>query len=175
MRFYTIGHSTRPLAELIALLDESAVRQVADVRTMPRSRRNPQFHGDVLGPALCRHGIGYHHLPELGGLRPRNADVPEAVNGLWRNRSFHNYADHALGEDFRHGLDRLEELARDGPCALMCAEAVWWRCHRRIIADHLQARGHTVCHILAAGDVRPASLTPGAVTGPDGVRYPAPA
>src|SRR5690606_34440568 len=124
--------------------------------------------------ALERHGIGYRHLPELGGLRPRRRDVPDAVNGFWQNRSFHNYADYALGEDFPRGLERLEALARDGPCALLCAEAVWWRCHRRIIADHLLARGHPVFHILGPRAVRTADLTPGAVVDPSGrVVYPA--
>ncbi|HEX7034300.1 MAG TPA: DUF488 domain-containing protein [Pseudomonadales bacterium] len=176
MRFYTVGHSTRPLEELIALLDDAAVRQVADVRTIPRSRRNPQFDSDVLAPALERHGIGYRHLRELGGLRPRRRDVPDAVNGFWQNRSFHNYADYALTDDFRRGLERLEALAHDGPCAMLCAEAVWWRCHRRIIADYLLARGRTVFHILGPGAMRPADPTPGAVVEPDGrVLYPAPA
>ena len=176
MRFYTIGHSTRSLDELLALLEEAGVRQVADVRALPRSRLNPQFHADLLAPELERHGIGYLHLPELGGLRSRRRDVPDAVNGLWRNRSFHNYADYALGEDFRRGLERLEALALEGPCALLCAEALWWCCHRRIIADHLLARGHPVLHILGAGVIRAADLTRGALLRPDGnVVYPAPA
>lgn len=175
MRFYTIGHSTRSLDELVALLEEAAVLQVADVRALPGSRRHPQFRADRLAPALEQHGIGYRHFAELGGLRPKRRDVPDAVNGLWRNRSFHNYADYALGEDFRRGLERLEALALEGPCALLCAEAVWWRCHRRIIADHLLARGHPVFHILGPGATRPAEPTPGAVLQPGGVVYPAPA
>jgi uncharacterized protein (DUF488 family) len=161
-RCYTIGHSTHELGQFIELLRGAGVRCVADVRTMPRSRTNPQFNTDVLPAALAAHGIGYEHVAALGGLRSRQRSVAEDTNAYWDNASFHNYADYAMSEAFAAGLARLRELAAQAPTALMCAEALWWRCHRRIIADYLIAGGEPVIHILADGSLMEARLTPAA-------------
>jgi uncharacterized protein (DUF488 family) len=172
--FFTIGHSTRPIGEFIDLLNENGVRLVVDVRTVPRSRTNPQYNSDVFARSLSAHGIGYEPMASLGGLRGRRRDVAPDINGFWENQSFHNYADYATGEEFRAGLAKLRELGHATPTAIMCAEAVWWRCHRRIIADYLIAAGETVLHILGPGHVEPARLTEAAKPGPDGVlTYPA--
>ena len=144
------------------------MRLVVDVRTVPRSRTNPQYNRDVLPQILSAFQIGYEHIAALGGLRGHEGDVPDAVNGFWQNRSFHNYADYAMGESFRTGLARLREIGHATPCAIMCAEAVWWQCHRRIIADYLIAAGETVFHILAGNRIEPAHMTEGAKLGPDG-------
>ena len=172
--FFTIGHSTRAVEELAALLLPNGVTRVVDVRTVPRSRTNPQYNRDALPAALAAHGIGYEHIAALGGLRGRsNAVVPE-VNGWWDNASFHNYADYAMTEPFRTGLARLIDLGRHERCAIMCAEAVWWRCHRRIITDYLLAAGESVFHIVSDDVPEPARLTPEAEPGPDGsIVYPA--
>jgi uncharacterized protein (DUF488 family) len=147
---------------------------VVDVRTMPRSRKNPQYNTDVLPGALAAHGLGYRHIAALGGLRARTKTVPPEVNAFWQNRSFHNYADYAMSEAFRRGLDELLEIGGESPCAIMCAEGLWWRCHRRIIADYLLAAGKPVSHILPDGKVAAAELTEAARRAPDGVlSYPA--
>lgn len=173
-RFFTIGHSTRPIAEFVDLLDSVGVRLVADVRTVPRSRTNPQYNLDTLPDALSGSGIGYEHIAALGGLRGKSRDAPADVNAFWQNRSFHNYADYAMSGDFRSGLARLRELGHAAPCAIMCAEAVWWRCHRRIIADYLIAAGEEVFHILGKNHIEPARMTVGAKPGPAGaLTYPA--
>lgn len=172
--FYTVGHSTRSLAELVALLREPGIDCLADVRTLPRSRTNPQFNADVLPETLAPYGISYRHLPKLGGRRARRSDGRPSPNGLWRNLSFRNYADYAETAEFRDGLSRLRELGREHTVAIMCAEAVWWRCHRRIIADYLLASGEEVFHLLGAGKIQPAKMTPGASRMPDGTLvYPA--
>lgn len=157
-RFYTIGHGTRPVAEFASLLREADVTLVADVRSVPRSRANPQYNRDALPPALAVFDIGYEHIAALGGLRHRSREVPPEVNAFWENQSFHNYADYAMSDDFRTGLARLRELSRKRCCAVMCAETLWWRCHRRIIADYLMAAGGAVFHILGPGHVEPARL-----------------
>ncbi len=172
--FYTIGHSTHPLDEFIGLLKSAGVTFVVDVRTVPRSRTNPQFNTDVLSPALLKALIGYERIAALGGLRGRQREVPAEVNGFWENDSFHNYADYAMGEPFHEGLARLRELGRSQRCAIMCAESVWWRCHRRIIADYLLAAGEAVFHIMGPDNIVPARLTDGAKLGASGVlTYPA--
>ena len=172
--FYTIGHSDRSLEEFGALLVAAGVQRLVDVRKMPRSRANPQFNGDTLPAALVPLGITYAYAAPLGGLRGRDARVPAAVNGFWSNRSFHNYADYALSARFRAGLERLVEDGHAHVCAVMCAEAVWWRCHRRIIADYLLARGGEVCHIMGTGRLEPARPSDGAVPQADGtIHYPA--
>jgi len=165
---FTIGHGTRAIAEFVSLLRQVDVDLVADIRSFPRSRTNPQFDIDVLPASLAAEGIEYRHLAALGGRRHRLVGAPPSTNLLWREASFRNYADYAETEPFRAGLDELLGLARDHRVALMCAEAVWWRCHRRIVADSLLARGVRVEHILRMGEVMPAVLTPGAVAGPDG-------
>jgi uncharacterized protein (DUF488 family) len=151
---------------LLALLRKSDIQVVVDVRTVPRSRTNPQYNRDALSQSLDDAGIGYEHIAALGGLRGRSRDVPPAVNGFWENASFHNFADYAMTETFRDGLARLREVARKHRCAVMCSEAVWWRCHRRIITDYLLHAGETVFHILGAQRVEPAEMTPAAKPDP---------
>lgn len=169
---FTIGHSTRPAGELIALLGEAAADLVADVRAFPRSRTNPQFNAPVLQETLAAAGIGYRFLPALGGRRHGRKEG--SPNTLWRNASFRAYADYAATAEFHAGLDELRALAEVHRCAIMCAEAVWWRCHRRIIADYLLTAGFEVVHILGPGKLTPATLTPGArLAGGGGLVYPA--
>jgi uncharacterized protein (DUF488 family) len=171
--FFTIGHSTRPVAEFIEMLTPAHVKMIADVRTIPRSRTNPQYNSEIFSNSLEHAGIGYEHLAELGGLRGKRPDVPREVNAFWKNDSFHNYADYALSEPFARGLARLRALGAERRCAIMCAEAVWWRCHRRIIADYLIAAGEAVFHILSGDRTEPARLTPGIVRRTDGtLLYP---
>jgi uncharacterized protein (DUF488 family) len=171
--FYTIGHSTRTIDEFVALLREAGARKVIDVRTVPRSRTNPQYNKDTLPDTLAEFQMGYEHIAALGGLRGRKRDVAPDVNGFWQNASFHNYADYALGETFRAGLAQLRNIGHATPCAMMCAEAVWWRCHRRIITDYLLAAGETVFHILGPGHIEPAHMNDGAKPDGERVTYPA--
>lgn len=172
--FYTIGHSTRSVAELAALLREAGADLLVDVCTVPRSRTNPQFNADVLPGALATYGIGHRHLRKLGGLRGRQAGEKPSPNTYWENASFRNYADYAATAEFRAGLAQLCALGGTNTCAIMCAEAVWWRCHRRIIADYLLAAGKPVFHIMGPGKIEPAQMTPAAVAQPDGTLvYPA--
>ena len=171
--FFTIGHSTRSVAEFVDLLREAQVGLVVDVRTVPRSRTNPQYNSAEFSATLAQFGLGYEHLAVLGGLRGRKRDVPEAVNAFWENASFHNYADYAMGADFRAGLARLRDIGHRTRCAVMCAEAVWWRCHRRIITDYLIGAGEAVFHILGPGHVEPAHMTAEARVAADGtITYP---
>lgn len=170
---FTIGHSDHTFSGFADLLKSAEVDSVVDVRKLPGSTANPQFDRDVLADALALIGVGYRHAPELGGRRPANRVVPPEVNALWRNRSFHNYADFALSSEFGEGLARLREEGLDRRVAVMCSEAVWWRCHRRIIADHLLAHGGEASHIMSAAHADPARLTPGAMVGADrSVTYP---
>jgi uncharacterized protein (DUF488 family) len=174
MPIFTIGHSTRSADELIALLREAGVDLLADIRTVPRSRFNPQFNTDVLPESLEAAGIGYRHFAALGGLRHRPKGAPPSPNGLWRNEAFQAYADYAMTPAFRAALGELRGLAGEHTPAIMCAEAVWWRCHRRIVSDYLLSEGVDVRHIMAHGKIEPASLTPGAEPRPDGtIVYPA--
>ncbi len=171
---FTIGHSTHAIAELVALLRQVGVDLLVDVRSIPRSRTNPQFNADALPDALVDAGISYRHLPALGGLRHRTKGAMPSLNTLWRVAAFRNYADYAATDAFRRGLDELRALARDDCCAIMCAEAVWWRCHRRIIADYLLAEGVPVAHIMGHNKIDPAKLTPGVRSLPSGTLiYPA--
>jgi uncharacterized protein (DUF488 family) len=171
--FYTIGHSTRSIGEFVDLLRSAEVRLIVDVRTVPRSRTNPQYNSNVLPETLAQFQIAYEHVAALGGLRGRNRNVPTTVNAFWQNQSFHNYADYAMSDDFRYGLNRLRELGHDMRCAIMCAEAVWWRCHRRIIADYLIAAGESVFHIFGRDHIVLAHLTEAAKLGSTGtLTYP---
>ncbi len=157
----------------MTLLREAGADCVVDVRSVPRSRANPQFNRDTLPGALGADRIGYRHVANLGGLRGRKRGSPPSPNGFWENASFRNYADYAMTAPFREGLDELRALASAHTQALMCAEAVWWRCHRRIIADYLLAAGETVLHILGSGHIEPARLTEGARRQADGtLTYP---
>lgn len=173
--YFTIGHGARSLPEFVDLLRESAVDLVVDVRSMPRSRTNPQFNQETFPGALTPLQIGYEHIAELGGLRGKQRLVQPSPNGLWRVRSFRNYADYALTDPFAAGLARLRDLGTQHRCAIMCAETVWWRCHRRLITDDLLAAGESVFHILGKYHVDEARLTPGAVVREDRkVTYPIP-
>jgi uncharacterized protein (DUF488 family) len=170
VRIFTVGHSTHALEELVALLSRHGVLQVADVRRTPRSRRHPQFNLEALAGDLPAHGVEYHHLAALGG---RRRPLPDSPNGGWEHESFRGYADHALTAAFAAGLAELCELARARPTAVMCAEAPWWRCHRRLVADRLTALGWTVCHIGADGGLAEHVLPGFAAVQADGtVRYP---
>ncbi|HEX9489594.1 MAG TPA: DUF488 domain-containing protein [Stellaceae bacterium] len=175
MTVFTIGHSTRSADEFVALLRDAGVDCIVDVRRFPFSRRYPHFNGESLAATLASAGIGYRHEPALGGRRGRRRDGAPSPHTLWREEAFANYADYAETREFRDALDRVLRLAREQHPAVMCAEAVWWRCHRRIIADYLIATGIRVEHILAAGKIEPARLTPDATIRPDGtVLYRAP-
>lgn len=170
---FTIGHSTRTIAEFAQLLQSGGVTLVVDVRRIPGSRTNPSYNDDVLPGALASFGIDYMRIGELGGRRSRSKDVPADVNGFWTHRNFHNYADYALSETFRTGLAQLLDVSATRRTAVMCAEAVWWRCHRRIIADYAMRAGRAVYHLMGTNDVRLATMTEAAVAAPDGLQYPA--
>ena len=150
------------------------MRLVVDVRTVPRSRTNPQYNADVLGTELAPWQVAYRPIAGLGGLRGRARDVPPELNAYWQNQSFHNYADYALSPAFGSALDELIALAADTPTAIMCSEAVWWRCHRRIIADYLLARGIPVLHLMGSNRIDPARITPAAEERDGRLVYPAP-
>jgi uncharacterized protein (DUF488 family) len=169
---YTIGHSTRSIDELVAALNAVGVEVLVDVRSLPGSRRVPQFDGPELREVLGRVGIRYVHLPDLGGRRGRTAKIDAAINAGWNHRAFHSYADYAMTAPFRSGLRELLQLAKR-PTAIMCAEAVWWRCHRRIVADHLIARGVPVVHLFDDAHAEEATPTPFAVLDGAKVAYPA--
>jgi len=162
---FTIGHSTRSIEVFIDLLRDAGADLVADVRRFPGSRRHPQFNADSLERSLAAAGIGYRHFPALGGRRGE----PEAPSKhtLWRETAFRNYADYAESGDFRAAFAALRDLEVGHRLAVMCAEALWWRCHRRIIADYLIAAGVEVRHILD-GRIERAALTPGARAEADG-------
>ena len=160
MRIWTIGHSTRSIDEFISLLNENGVKLLTDVRAWPSSKRYPQFNKDALAESLNAQGIRYEHLPELGGKRKAK---PDSRNTAWRNASFRGYADYMETEQFQKGIERLLDVASEtGPTAIMCAEAVWWRCHRSLIADYLKVRGVEVMHILGANKIEPHPYTPAA-------------
>lgn len=169
--FFTIGHSTRSVDEVADLLHAVGADMIVDVRKMPRSRTNPQFNSDALPDALAERQIGYRHIETLGGLRGRSPALEGSPNALWRNKSFRNYADYALTPPFKDGLAELIAQGRERTCAIMCAEVLWWRCHRRIIADYLLADGASVFHILGLHDIKPALLTPGVERTPAGLVY----
>ena len=141
---WTIGHSTRAGADFIHILKAHQIGTLVDVRSFPGSRRYPQFNGAELSESLAGEGIAYHHLPTLGG---RRRSSPNSRNTAWRNPSFRAYADHMETPEFKQGIERLLELARESRTAVMCAEALWWRCHRSLIADYLKALGATVIHL----------------------------
>jgi uncharacterized protein (DUF488 family) len=170
MTVHTVGHSTHPIEEFINLLNAHGVRRLVDVRTIPRSRRNPQFSRENLSASLQVAGIDYRHLPGLGGLRHPRKD---SINTGWRNASFRGYADHMQTPEFAENLDHLIELASELPTAIMCAESVPWRCHRSLIADALSARGIPVMEILSATKSQVHSMIPFAKVEGQRVSYPA--
>jgi uncharacterized protein (DUF488 family) len=157
MRLWTIGHSTRKIEQFVSLLEENGIKLVVDVRSLPGSKRYPQFNKEALAQSLREHGIYYEHLPELGGRRkPR----PDSRNTAWRNASFRGYADWMETEEFQKGIERLVDLtSKVGPAAIMCAEGVWWRCHRALISDYLKVRGIEVIHIVDANKTEPHPYT----------------
>lgn len=152
----TIGHSTRPIAEFIELLQSNGVAQVIDIRTIPKSRHNPQFNSDALASSLHAAHISYVHIKDLGGLRHPRKD---SINRGWRNASFRGYADYMQTEEFASALARAITLAEERPTALMCAEAVPWRCHRSLVADALLVRGILVLEIVSAAEPKEHALT----------------
>jgi uncharacterized protein (DUF488 family) len=157
MRIWTIGHSTRDIDFFISLLKEYGIKLLADVRSWPGSKRYPQFNKETLTDSLGRVGIRYEHFAELGGRRKAKRD---SKNTAWRNASFRGYADYMEIEEFRKGVERLLDLvSKAGPAAIMCAEAVWWRCHRALISDYLKARGIEVVHILDTNKTEPHPYT----------------
>lgn len=164
----TIGHSTLPIEEFIDLLRSNEVRCLLDIRTVPKSRHNPQYHQDTLPQSLRAAGIAYRHLPGLGGLRRPRADSP---NGAWRNTSFRGYADYMQTPEFAQNVEDVMALAREQRCCLMCAEAVPWRCHRSLVADALLVRGVPVEHIIGHKR-KPHTLTPFAHVDGLAITYP---
>jgi uncharacterized protein (DUF488 family) len=154
---YTIGHSNRTIEEFIGLLKQNGIARLLDIRTVPKSRHNPQFAQDVLPQSLAAAGIGYAHLAGLGGLRRPRKDSP---NGAWRNISFRGYADYMQTDEFADNVDAVAALAHSTRCVLMCAEALPWRCHRSLVADALLLRDVSVEHIMGSQQRRPHTLTP---------------
>ena len=167
---YTIGHSTRPLDEFISMLQAHSISMLIDVRTVPRSARNPQFNRESLPEDLAKQAIQYEHFPALGGLRkPR----PQSVNSGWKNESFRGYADYMQTAEFARAIERLIQQANDAHVCIMCAEAVPWRCHRSLIADALMARGIRAIHIMSVKAAQPHKLTSFARVRGERVTYPA--
>ncbi len=157
MRVWTIGHPTRKIDHFISLVEENGIKLVVDVRRLPGSKRYPQFNKEALVDSLGQHGIRYEHFPELGGRRKPS---PDSRNTAWRNASFRGYADYMETGEFHKGIDRLVDLTSEvGPAAIMCAEAVWWRCHRALISDYLKARGIEVIHIVDSNKTEPHPFT----------------
>ncbi len=156
-RIWTIGHSTRSIDEFIAALEANQIKLIADVRLLPGSKRYPQFNKEALRDSLGKSGIRYEHFPELGG---RRKPKPDSHNTAWRNDAFRGYADHMETGEFQNGIERLLQLSGEiGPAAIMCAEAVWWRCHRALISDFLKVRGVEVMHIVDARKSEPHPFT----------------
>ncbi len=166
---YTIGHSNRPIEAFIELLREHAIALLVDIRTVPKSRHNPQFGQDQLPASLEASGIAYRYMKDLGGLRKTSADSP---NGGWRNTSFRGYADWMQTDTFIAAVEELIEAAEEQTTAIMCAEAVPWRCHRSLVGDALLARGVEVIDIMGPGSAREEKLTPFAVVDGTSITYP---
>jgi uncharacterized protein (DUF488 family) len=166
---HTIGHSTRPVEDFIARLRELGITCVVDIRTVPKSRHNPQYWHDALETSLAEAGLDYTHVKELGGLRKRR---PDSVNTQWRNASFQGYADHMGTEEFERGLARLLEMAKEESPVIMCAEAVPWRCHRSLVGDALVVRGVSVLDIIGDSAPKEHTLTSFAVVDGTRVTYP---
>lgn len=166
---FTLGHSTLPIKDFIALLQTCGIQRLVDIRIIPASRHNPQYMGDALAASLAANGIGYLHMPALGGLRHARRDSP---NAGWRNASFRGYADYMQTDAFREALESLIDLGRQSRTAIMCAEAVPWRCHRSLVADALCVRGVPVVEILSATDWRMHALTPFARVEETSITYP---
>lgn len=166
---YTIGHSTRSLEEFLAILKHYRITELVDIRTIPQSRHNPQFNGDALAHVLRNHHIGYRHQKNLGGLRHAHKD---SINTAWENVSFRGFADYMQTDEFKEGIEKLIEIAQHKTVAIMCAEAVPWRCHRSLIGDALIVRGIQVEDIYSITSAKPHTLTPWAVVDGTTVTYP---
>ena len=166
---FTIGHSTRPIEEFIDLLQRNGVKQLIDIRTIPKSRHNPQYWHDALAASLEGVGILYQRLPGLGGRRRAVAD---SINTAWRNKSFQGYADHMQTEEFHEALQELITLSETAPTAIMCSEAVPWRCHRSLVGDALLVRDIEVIDIMSATSNRPETITPWAQVDGTTITYP---
>lgn len=157
--YYTIGHSNHPIDHFIELLTENKINLLVDVRSLPGSRKNPQYNKEILGKTLKKHKINYIHLPKLGGYKKNTKDIDSSINNFWTNKSFKNYADYAYSDDcFIEGLEELIELGNNNLCAIMCAEVLWWRCHRRIITDYLLSLNKKVFHIINLKNVDKATI-----------------
>ena len=166
---WTVGHSTHPIEAFLELLQAHEIRILVDVRRLPYSRRNPQFNTDALAESLAKAALQYHHLAALGGRRKSRAD---SINRGWRSAGFRGYADYMQTNTFRGGLEELMAHGTSAPTAIMCAEAVPWRCHRQLIADALVSRGWQVRHILSASEAPPHQLTAFAKIEHDTLTYP---
>jgi uncharacterized protein (DUF488 family) len=166
---YTVGHGTRSADEFLSMLQERRIELLVDVRAFPASRANPQFNEDALAVALARAGIAYEHCPVLGGRRRGLGDA--SPNHAWQHPAFRAYADHMMTDEFWAVLDSLVIKARERPTAIMCSETLWWRCHRRLIADAAVARGAHVLHLMKLGDAKPHALSPPARISGDRVTY----
>ena len=169
VKIFTIGHSTKPIEEFIELLSDQGVKQLVDIRTVPRSRHNPQFEQESMKKSLPDAGIKYVYMKQLGGLRPK---VKDSINTAWRNQSFRNYADYMQTDAFKTGIDELIELAKEAPTGIMCAEAVPWRCHRSLVGDALLVRGIEVMDIMSATSVKAHKMTSFAKVDHDNITYP---
>lgn len=171
--FYTIGHATRSLNEFIDLLKSQNITLLADIRSVPRSRHNPEFNKDNLPNELKLHGINYLHIPELGGFKAKSKTIPFELNAFWEHNSFHSYADYAMGDVFQNALKKLLDLNSSECICLMCAEMLWWRCHRRIVSDYLLINDKKVFHIISKNSIKPAQLTLNArVNSKEIINYP---
>ncbi|HWV23744.1 MAG TPA: DUF488 domain-containing protein [Thermomicrobiales bacterium] len=169
LTIYTIGHSTRPIGEFIDLLQKNGIETLVDIRTIPKSRHNPQYWHDALAASLAWAGIAYTRLPGLGGRRRAS---PDSINTAWRNMSFRGYADHMQTEEFREALDELIGIAKTSTTVIMCSEAVPWRCHRSLVGDALLVRGIDVIDIMGPTSNRPEKLTPWAHVEGTTITYP---
>ncbi len=169
MVVWSIGHSTHPWDAFLTLLAAHAITTLVDIRTVPKSRRHPHFHTDALARELPRHDVEYVHLAALGGWRQA---APDSPNGAWRNASFRGYADYAMSDEFAAGLEALRAHADDARTAMMCSEALWWRCHRRLVADRLVLAGDEVRHIGSDGRTQLHRITPFATVRADQLVYP---
>jgi uncharacterized protein (DUF488 family) len=170
---FTIGHSNHPVERFLELLKQHSIEELADIRRFPGSRKHPHFNRERLQEILEERGIAYRWLESLGGRRGAASNAT-SENLAWRNVSFRNYADYLATEEFRAGVGSLIEDAFQRRTAMMCAEGLWWQCHRRLVSDYLTANGVAVEHIMPNGQLKPHVLTPGAVVADGGVTYPAP-
>lgn len=172
VRVFTIGHSTRPIDEFLEILKHYAINELVDIRTIPKSRHNPQYNGPELAHVLRNHHIGYRHEKDLGGLRHTHVG---SINMGWRNASFRGYADYMQTDEFKKGIEKLVEIAHEKTVVIMCSEAVPWRCHRSLVGDALLVRGFDVEDIYSLTEVKPHALTPWAEVHGTAITYPAPA